>query len=279
MTTETKHCRNCKSEFTIQPDDFAFYEKMGVPAATLCPDCRFKRRALFRNERTLYNRTCDLCKKSIVSMYNPKLPYTIYCQECYESDKWDPRSFAMEHDPQRPFFEQLKELFERVPKKTLYLTTGLGPNINSEYNNMTGGLKNCYLVFNTGHAEDSMYSRGMKEAREAVDVYYGVNVERCYEGINLEQSTGVLYGQNSVGNIDSAFMLNCSGCQSCFGCVNLRHKSYHFFNEPLSKEEYKKRVDEVMGSYSAMQEMRKKFDEFSLKFPRKENTKIGRAHV
>ena len=57
MNQETKQCQNCKQEFTIEPDDFAFYEKMGVPAPVLCPSCRFQRRCLFRNEMTLYNRT------------------------------------------------------------------------------------------------------------------------------------------------------------------------------------------------------------------------------
>lgn len=27
MNSETKQCQNCKKDFTIEPDDFAFYEK------------------------------------------------------------------------------------------------------------------------------------------------------------------------------------------------------------------------------------------------------------
>ena len=29
--------QNCKKEFTIEPEDFNFYEKIKVPAPTFCP--------------------------------------------------------------------------------------------------------------------------------------------------------------------------------------------------------------------------------------------------
>ena len=54
MEQEIKVCQNCKKDFTIEPDDFAFYEKIKVPAPTFCPECRLQRRLAFRNERALY---------------------------------------------------------------------------------------------------------------------------------------------------------------------------------------------------------------------------------
>ena len=85
---ETKTCKKCSATFVLDADDLGFYEKMKVPPPSVCPDCRFKMRALFRNETTLYSgRTCALCGKGIISMYNPKLPYTIYCYECFYSEK------------------------------------------------------------------------------------------------------------------------------------------------------------------------------------------------
>ncbi|NVN97437.1 hypothetical protein HXX01_04405, partial [Candidatus Nomurabacteria bacterium] len=54
MKSETKVCQNCKLDFTIEPDDFLFYEKIKVPAPTWCPDCRMIRKMVWRNERTLY---------------------------------------------------------------------------------------------------------------------------------------------------------------------------------------------------------------------------------
>lgn len=275
MNKETKNCVGCGNEFAIESEDFKFYEKMRVPAPVFCPDCRFKRRALFRNEMTLYNRKCDLCGRAIVSMYNPKLLYPIYCMECYESDKWDGWSYGQDYKTNVPFFDQFKELLDRVPKKTVYIsTTGLGPNINSEYTNVAGGNKDCYLLFNGGGNENTMYSRGVYKSRDTADAYFGTDMERCYEVINIGHSSGIVYGKSISGSINSGFVLNCSGCQNCFGCVNLRNKSYHFFNEPLTKDEYLRRVSEISGSYVKFLEFRKTFEEFALKFSRRENDNI-----
>lgn len=272
---ENRTCTKCNHSFVLEQDDILFYEKMKVPAPKICPDCRFKLKALFRNETTLYSgQKCGLCLKSIVTMYNPKLPYTVYCYSCFYSDKWDPKSYAMEYDSSRSFVSQYKELLEKVPKIATYLSLGEGENVNSEYTNMVSGCKNCYLVFNTSIAEDTMYSRGGRNLLDCVDLYFGVNDERCYECVNVQQSSGVIWGQNAVGCVDSYFILNCSGLTNCFGCVNLRNKSHYFFNEQLSKEEYYAKVGEIFGSYEKMEEARKRFKEFSLKFPRRQNNNI-----
>ena len=32
-----KICQNCKQNFTIEPEDFTFYDKIKVPSPTFCP--------------------------------------------------------------------------------------------------------------------------------------------------------------------------------------------------------------------------------------------------
>ena len=273
--TETRNCTKCKHDFALEDDDFSFYEKMKVPAPKVCPDCRFKMRAVWRNEMTLYSgRKCDLCGKGIVTMYNPNSPYKVYCPECWHSDKWDASSYAMNYDSSLPFFDQYQELLLKVPKKALYITTNTGPNINSDYANTAGGLKNCYMVFNGGALEESLYCKGIYGSTETVDGYFGINNDQCYEIVNVEQSSETFYGQNCVSCVDCFLVQNCSGCTNCFGCVNLRNQSYCWFNEKISKEEYEKRINEVMGSYTGLSECIKKFNEFKLSFPVRENTNI-----
>src|SRR3989338_3931573 len=98
MKQETKNCQNCKKDFTIEIEDFNFYKKMQVPPPTFCPDCRFQRRLLFRNNRVFYKDKCIFCKKSILSVYNKEKHYIIYCRDCWLSDKWDPTSYGIEYD-------------------------------------------------------------------------------------------------------------------------------------------------------------------------------------
>jgi hypothetical protein len=51
----------------------------------------------------------------------------------------------------------------------------------------------------------------------------------------------------------------------------LRYKDYYFFNEPLQKDEYQRRVNEIVGSFSGIQEMRKRWEDLSATLPFKEN--------
>ena len=68
-------CKQCKSSFEITDEDRLFYQKLGpafnqspdfIPEPDLCHDCRLQAQLVFRNERYYYQRTCDLCKKSII---------------------------------------------------------------------------------------------------------------------------------------------------------------------------------------------------------------------
>ena len=101
-------CQNCKNQFTIESEDFDFYSKIQVPPPTWCPDCRNLRRMLWREERTLYRSACGLCGKAIITVHSPDGPFTVYCRECYKSDKWDPLTYGRDYDFNKPFFLQYR---------------------------------------------------------------------------------------------------------------------------------------------------------------------------
>ena len=69
MQTENRQCKKCSQNFILEQDDFLFYEKMKVLVPSICPDCRFKMRATWRNETTLYaGQKCDMCQKNIITI-------------------------------------------------------------------------------------------------------------------------------------------------------------------------------------------------------------------
>src|SRR3989338_1872653 len=119
MTAETKTCQNCKQPFTIEPEDFLFYDKIRLPPPTWCPECRMQRRMCFRNERVLYPRSCDSCGEKIISMYPSATPFPVYCNACWYSDRWDAGSYAASYDFSAPLFEQFGALLQRVPRVAL----------------------------------------------------------------------------------------------------------------------------------------------------------------
>src|SRR3989344_8218428 len=143
-TSENKTCQNCKAVFVVEPNDFGFYEKIGVPPPTFCPECRSQRRLAWRNDMTLYNRTCDLWQRPVATIYSKETGLTIYCNKCWWGDGWDPCKYGQDYDFSRPFFEQFRELVQKVPHLALINDDGVG-SVNCEYTEDFAFGKNCYM--------------------------------------------------------------------------------------------------------------------------------------
>jgi len=272
MDQKTRQCQNCKQNFTIEPDDFAFYEKIKVPPPTWCPECRMMRRLAFRNERMIRKRTCDLCGKSFIGMFPQKVKFPVYCYDCWWSDKWDPFKGGTEYDFNRSFFEQFQELRSRVPRPGVNNGGKTGKIINSPYINCAGDMKNCYLVFGAQEDENCMYSHFLNYCNECVDILYGSRSERCYECFDIEQCYNVKYSQSSFNCRDSFFLYDCKNCSDCVGCIGLRNQKYRIFNNYYPKEEYFKKLKELnFNSKKAVFEFADKFynSEIFKKHPRK----------
>jgi hypothetical protein len=264
---ENKTCQNCKKDFIIEPDDFLFYEKIKVPAPTFCPHCRLVRRMIWRNERSLYKRVCGICNKNIVSMYDDKVIFPVFCPECYRSDKWDPSDYAKDYDFNKTFFEQWKELFNSVPRFSLYQQ---GMCVNSDYANMVLDTKNTYLSSSTVYSEDTYFSFIVDNSKQIIDSYNISNSELLYENIGSNKNYNSQYSYWSSNCIDCNFILDCNNCQDCFGCVALQNKRYCIWNKQYTKEEYEEKIKDLnMGSGEFVKKTFKEFWNFSLKFPRK----------
>lgn len=261
---EPRNCKNCAQEFTIDSSDFAFYEKIGVPPPTWCPECRNIRRMAWREYHTLYRGTCGLCNKEIITVHAPGSPFTIYCRECYLSDAWDPTAFGREYDFSRPFFAQYRELMEAVPRPAL-----TGRNlVNSEYTHGCLGAKNCYNVFWSYYAEDSENCYGLLLTRNAYDSYVADNSELVYEALHSNRLYRVRFGYFSDECLDVSFVYNCVGCSDSFGCINVRKQKYCLFNKQLTREEYEEQIKYWdLGSYAKLMEAKQTFRELYLATP------------
>jgi len=255
MNQETRQCQNCKKDFTIEPEDFDFYEKMKVPAPTWCWKCRFPRRLAWRNERSLYKRTCNLCGKSIISMFKPEAPFPVYCHECWWSDKWDPLKFGRDYDFSKSFFEQFSLLQREVPRPALYASQ----NVNSDYCNHTAHLKDCYLMFGSWFSENCGYGNSVLDSKDCWDCLFTGNSEGCLHSIDINKCYKTHFSQNCTACADSAFLYDCRNCQNCLFCYNLRNKNYYIFNQPVSKEDFVRIKNSVLESYTLLE---KRFAEF-----------------
>ena len=258
MNKENRNCQSCKKDFIIEPDDFLFYEKMKVPAPTFCPECRQMRRYAWRNERVLYRRNCDLCSKSIVTIYSPNKPYKVYCPTCWWSDKWSASDFSQDFDFSRSFFEQFQEVQLKVPRIAL-LTKN---SVNSEYTNHSGDNKNAYLAFVTFNSENVLYTNWAMKSKDCVDCTYIYDKgELSYECINSQNIYKCKYGNLLKDCIGCYFCYDCHGCTNCFLSTNLRNKKYYFLNMPYNEKDYFEKVKEFnLGSYKDIKNLSAQYE-------------------
>ncbi|OGZ80749.1 MAG: hypothetical protein A2360_02490, partial [Candidatus Staskawiczbacteria bacterium RIFOXYB1_FULL_32_11] len=270
MNQEIKVCQNCKKDFIIEPDDFAFYEKIKVPPPTFCPECRKQRRLSWRNDFNLCTSNCKLCGKSVVTLFSPESKMTVYCNKCWWSDKWNPRDYGVDYDSTKPFFVQIKELIQRVPILGLVNDDGIG-SVNSEYTHDFAFSKNCYMVFSAWKIENVLYTSYIIAGKDIVDCTNILDFcDLIYEGLQLELCSRVKWSQNCTSCLDSAFLFDCKDCSNCFMCGGLRHKKYCFRNEQYTKEEYEKIVDSYkISTWLESERAKKEFEEFILTIPRK----------
>ena len=244
--TETRACQNCKSDFTIEPDDFSFYGKMQVPPPTFCPECRAIRRLARRNERTFHRLVCEKCSKNIISIFAEDSGIHVYCSPCWWSDGWDAIEYGVDFDPSVNVLSQLDALYHRVPIMNLY---GMYSTwVNTEYVNMSSWIKNSYMVTYADYGENLIYGSFVNHSKDSVDNLMGNKIELCYETINCTQCYSTFFSVDCENCTGVFFSKNCAGCTDCFGCVNLRNKNYHIFNEAYSKEEYDTKMQELYPS-------------------------------
>ncbi|MFA5995368.1 MAG: hypothetical protein WCW27_03120 [Patescibacteria group bacterium] len=257
-----KQCKNCNKTFKITDQDLAFYEKINVSIPTHCPDCRLQRRLAWRNERTLYARTCDLCHKKILALYPKNSSYKVYCHDCYWGDSWSGLEDGREFDFDKPFFEQYTELIKKLPHPAAY-----NDQIeNSEYINYCYGAKNCYLLFGSDENEDCYYCTHVKNCVNCIDCITSDHLELCSNCVDCSYSYNTHYAQESHQLRDCYFNFDCKNCSNCFGSAGLRNKQFILFNKQVSAEEYHKQVDDMLKKHTVA-ELYKMAEQTRLKNP------------
>ncbi len=244
MENIIRTCAVSGKKFVIDQQDQEFYKRVApvingvaydLPLPILCPEERRRRRFTHRNERHLYHRKCDLSGKSVISNYSPDGGMVVYDNDEWWSDKWDPKSYGMEFDFQRPFFEQFQELSRKVPQ----LALSVWNSENSNYCNYVGHVKNSYLIFGSVYSENCYYGSPYYSV-DCVDTLVVRECEYCYECVDCRKLYECMYCQDCQGSRNLIYCYDLQNCSDCIGCAGMRNKKFCIFNVQYSEGEYKK---------------------------------------
>ncbi len=270
MNPETHNCQNCKNDFAIEPDDFGFYEKMGVPAPTFCPKCRRTRRLAWLNDFVLYNRECFMCSKKFISIYAQNNASEVMCPKCFFGDKFNPEDYGIEYDPTKSFFEQFNNLLKSIPKLGIVNDEGIG-SVNCLYNNDIAFSKNSAMCFVAWRMENCLYSMYINVAKDVCDCHcINEMSEFTYEGVVIDSVARSKYIYWSASCTDCFFGYDLRGCTDCFMCVGLRNKQHYFKNKKYTREEYNKIIESYkLETRSGAKKAKEEFADFIKDHPRK----------
>ncbi len=123
-------------------------------------------------------------------------------------------------------------------------------NVNSDYINAGGSLKNCYLCFDVDALEDCYYCTRTKFSKNCADCLDSQGCENCYECNVCDDCFGLAFSEHCTSCHESYFLDNCLHCEQCFLCTNLVNQKYHFQNKPYPKEEYLALVEKHLLQYT-----------------------------
>jgi hypothetical protein len=158
------------------------------------------------------------------------------------------------------FVNQYRALVHSEPHLSVHVW--LSPNSN--YCDQIDRCKNCYLTFNSLESEDCMYIYDSRWDKDCDDVSYCNHCELCYDSLDLEKCYNCNFSQDCTNCNDCDYAYDLRNCNKCFGCAGLRHKEFHVFNEPHSKEEYKKRIKELLKT---PEKVEKQLEKLKLEIP------------
>ena len=118
-------------------------------------------------------------------------------------------------------------------------------SINNEDCNFADNIfdsKNSYYVFESASMNECFYCEdGFKEIND-IDCRFGLTGNNCCECLDFVDSTNCYYSQSFARCYDIWYCWYSVDCHDCFGCANLKNKSYCIFNIQYTEEEYKKKL-------------------------------------
>ncbi len=253
-----KNCEHCGNNFSFTENELSMYKKIDLVVPELCVPCRWKQHFAFWPFGKFRTGNSDLSGEKLITVLPENPRYPIYTSKEWWSDAWDPTSYARESDSTRPFFDQLKELQEKVPRPHQQGAQSVG----CDWCDDAWESKNCYLTRSIARSENLFYGYRALECKDSIDISHVFTLDQCYDCGYCFSSYSLLFSRNCRECIESAFLFDCRNCQHCFMSWNLRGKSYCIENVQYSKEEYEEKMKSVnLGSHTELEKYKARYTE------------------
>lgn len=170
--------------------------------------------------------------------------YCIFNQQYSEEEYKRKKEELLKRSPEENLAE-MKKLSMRFP----VTVTRVFNSTNSDYGNHVTNGKNMYLCFDSNNSENCGYIYDTHDTKNSYDLTQSAGCNFCYECSDSARLNNCHHMAFCADIYDSAFSEDCAKSHHLFGCTNLANKEYCILNKKYSKEDYEKKVKEIMDSY------------------------------
>ena len=143
-------------------------------------------------------------------------------------------------------FKQFLEEYQKLRLRYPAVPTHSLKSESSDFGDYLYSCKDCYLGFDDASCQDCLCVFDSFKAVNCADCDYVQLSERLYECVDAFKCYNSAYLNFCARMYDSFFCWDCADCHNLFGCTHLKHKQYCIFNRQFSKEDYQKKVAELL---------------------------------
>ena len=253
-----KMCAYCDTAFEITDREKTMYGKVGIVIPDICVSCRWRQHMAFWPFGKFRTGNSDLSGEKFITVLPEHARYPIYTAKEWWSDAWDAMDYGQDYDPDRPFFDQFKELQEKVPRPHQQGAQ----NTDCDWCDDAWESKNCYLSRSTKKAENLLYGYRAVDSKDSIDISHVYTLDQCYDCAYCFSSYSLLFSKNCRDCLESAFLFDCRNCSHCYMSWNLRGKSYCIENVQYTKEGYEEKMKSInLGSHAGLEKEKNRYAE------------------
>ncbi|MBP9763083.1 hypothetical protein KBD34_05750 [Patescibacteria group bacterium] len=235
-------CPESGQPWELSVEDIARSRNLQTPPSLLAPSVRLLHMRVFMGGPDFYLRKTGA--QSLITSYDPESPLSLLSPADWNIQQLNDGFFAYARmvDLDRSFFDQWYEFSLSVPRPALLQD---GKSENSDWSAYCATVKNEYYGYSSFAGENCLYCEYGYLDKNCCDVTGSDRVEWSYDSVRCDDSSQLVWCERCTQSVNLIFCLNCDNCQDCFGSTNLRGKKNYFLNQPLSTEEYKKKISEI----------------------------------
>jgi hypothetical protein len=243
LSAGNRVCPETGDHFKLSQAILDLHKLLRTPPSKITPWARVRRLRASLQGSDFFQRIIE-DDRTIITNYDPdSRGHLLPSQEWYAKRAQDSfLSYGCAVDVSRSFFEQWEIFSRKLPRPALIQDP---QNEKSEWTSYCSQSKNCYFGYNAWGNTDCLYcDYGLLDAN-CCDVTGSDRVEWSYDCTRSDDNSHIFFCERCTFSLNLYFCLNCVNCHDCFGSTNLKNKKYYFLNEPLSEEEYKKRLSAI----------------------------------